>query len=57
MMGLPNHKGGIPMKRKITVIAALLLTVVLTAALTSAALASDGSMTITIHPIRILVNV
>ena len=44
------------MKRKITVIAALLLTVVLTTAITSTALASDGSMTITIHPIRILVN-
>ena len=44
------------MKRKITVLSALLLTVVLTAAITSTALASDGSMTITIHPIRILVN-
>ena len=44
------------MKRKITVLSALLLAVVLTAAITSAALASDGSMTITIHPIRILVN-
>ena len=44
------------MKRKITLIAALLLTIVLIAAFTSAALASDGSMTITIHPIRILVN-
>lgn len=44
------------MKRKITVLSALLLAVVLTAAITSTALASDGSMTITIHPIRILVN-
>ena len=44
------------MKRKITVLTALLLAVVLTAAITSTALASDGSMTITIHPIRILVN-
>ena len=44
------------MKRKITVLTALLLAVVLTAAVTSTALASDGSMTITIHPIRILVN-
>ena len=44
------------MKRKITVLSALLLSVVLTAAITSTALASDGSMTITIHPIRILVN-
>ena len=44
------------MKHKITVLTALLLAVVLTAAITSTALASDGSMTITIHPIRILVN-
>ncbi len=44
------------MKRKTTVMTALLLAVVLTAAITSTALASDGSMTITIHPIRILVN-
>ena len=44
------------MKRKITVLSALLLAVVLTAAITSTALASDGTMTITIHPIRILVN-
>ncbi len=44
------------MKRKITILTALLLAVVLTAAITSTALASDGSMTITIHPIRILVN-
>ena len=44
------------MKHKITVMTALLLAVVLTAALTSTALASDGSMTITIQPIRILVN-
>ena len=44
------------MKRKIIVLSALLLAVVLTAAITSTALASDGSMTITIHPIRILVN-
>ena len=44
------------MKRKITVLSALLLAVVMTAAITSTALASDGSMTITIHPIRILVN-
>ena len=44
------------MKRKITVLTALLLAFVLTAAITSTALASDGSMTITIHPIRILVN-
>ena len=44
------------MKRKITVLTALLLAVVLTAAITSTALASDGSMTVTIHPIRILVN-
>ncbi len=44
------------MKRKITILTALLLAVVLTAAITSTALASDGSMSITIHPIRILVN-
>lgn len=44
------------MKRKITILTALLLAVALTAAITSTALASDGSMTITIHPIRILVN-
>ncbi len=44
------------MKRKIIVLSALLLAVVLTAAITSTALASDDSMTITIHPIRILVN-
>ena len=44
------------MKRKITVLSALLLAIALTAAITSTALASDGSMTITIHPIRILVN-
>ena len=44
------------MKRKITVLTALLMAFVLTAAITSTALASDGSMTITIHPIRILVN-
>ena len=44
------------MKRKITILTALLLAVVLTAAITSTALASDGTMTITIHPIRILVN-
>ena len=44
------------MKRKITILTALLMAVVLTAAITSTALASDGSMTITIHPIRILVN-
>ena len=44
------------MKRKITVLTALLLVVVLPAAIPSTALASDGSMTITIHPIRILVN-
>ena len=44
------------MKRKITILTALLLAVVLTVAITSTALASDGSMTITIHPIRILVN-
>ena len=44
------------MKRKITILTALLLAVVLTAAITSTALASGGTMTITIHPIRILVN-
>ena len=44
------------MKRKIAILTALLLTVALTAAITSTALASDGIMTITIHPIRILVN-
>ena len=44
------------MKRKITVLTALLMAFVLTAAITSTALASDGSMTVTIHPIRILVN-
>ena len=44
------------MKRKNTVLSALLLSIVLSAAITSTALASDGSMTITIHPIRILVN-
>lgn len=44
------------MKRKITILTALLMAVVLAVAITSTALASDGSMTITIHPIRILVN-
>lgn len=44
------------MKRKITVLTALLMAFVLTAAITSTALASDGSITVTIHPIRILVN-
>ena len=44
------------MKRKTTVLTALLLALILTAALSLTALASDGSITITIHPIRILVN-
>jgi hypothetical protein len=42
------------MKRKITILTALLLALILTAALSLTALASDGSITITIHPIRIL---
>ena len=44
------------MKRKTTYFLAGVLVVALLLAMSASALASDGSFTITIHPIRIMVN-